>query len=150
MRTSMRSILLCATIISAACNRTQTLDQSKEEQAIRQVNQAWLMACIAKDAKRMIDFYDDDALLVDVDGQIYRGKEMLLNRWTEIFLTPGYSAEWQIQEISFSKAGDIAITIGPWTVKWLTENGEQQSQSGTVLIVWKKQANGNWKPHIDK
>ena len=137
------------TIICLSCSNPQKVNLDTEVQALRQAGKSWSEAAISKDAKRYVEFYDKDGIVIEFNGQINQNKDTILKSITSEFLTPGYSLSWNVQNAVVAKAGDLGYTTGSYDMQWTTEKGEQMKEHGPYLVIWKKQVDGSWKAIVD-
>jgi ketosteroid isomerase-like protein len=52
-------------------------------------------------------------------------------------------------KIDVAKSGDLAYSLGTWQLKGKNPKGEDVTQSGKYITVWKKQQDGRWKVVAD-
>jgi ketosteroid isomerase-like protein len=51
--------------------------------------------------------------------------------------------------VNVGGSGDTAYEIGKYTLKIQPAGQEAMTDSGKYLVVWKRQAEGTWKLHVD-
>jgi uncharacterized protein (TIGR02246 family) len=96
------------------------------------------------DAETLAQSYTDDAELFVVDSPVVRGKEAIAKNWKQALGTGGNKLNvetWEVQE-----TGDWAYETGRFTAS--TPSG-QSLFVGKYIVIWKRDANGNWKAHRD-
>ena len=110
---------------------------------------AWAEVAASKSVERMLEFYDEEAVFIGQDGNVISGLENLRVAWTAFFAVPGLKLSWRASEVKASESQDLACSYGPWE----TERGplgQQTTQRGTYVFVWRKQRDGRWKVLVDK
>ena len=130
--------------------RSTPINIESELNALQQADKSWSEACASKSVIGMLDFYDSEAYLIDLHGNVYRGKDELRKLWTNEFSNPDYSLTWQLNEANVAQAGDIGYTSGSWDLTFTSKDGKQIKYHGTYVAIWKKQTDGTWKVLVDK
>jgi len=149
MKSLIVILIAVSTVICFSCNKASKVNLDDEIQALIQADKSWSEAAFAKDAKRFVEFYDNEGIVIGTNGQISQNKDTILKNMTEEFLVPGYSVSWDVQNATVAKSADIGYTTGFWNMQWNNENGEQMKAHGPYLEIWKKQADGSWKAIVD-
>ena len=130
-------------------SNAQKVNLNAELQALRQADKNWSDISASKDAKRYMDFYDKDAIVIDSNGQVTKDKEAILKSVTASFLIPGFSLTFNNENAVVAKASDLGYTTGSWDMQMNNEKGEQVKSHGPYLVIWKKQVDGSWKAVVD-
>ena len=93
-----------------------TAEQSADEKAIRQMDDAFLKAYGRGDAKAIAAYFTADAEYVDELGNVFQGRAAIEDSMTEFFAeNPGCKLEMNVDTIRFISPG-IAIEDGTTTV----------------------------------
>ena len=69
--------------------------------------------------------------------------------WVEDYATPGFSSDEATTTIEVARSGELAYQRGTYVSKAQNEQGTLTAATGKFLVVWRKQASGEWKVIID-
>ncbi len=124
--------------------------RAQDEAAIRSASQQWAAAAQAKDAEKFVSFYADEATLLLEDSPDFQGKSAIREAVGGMMQDPNFALTFETTHVEVARSGDFAYerstysltTTDPKTKKPVTEKG-----SG--LVVWQKQADGQWKALVD-
>ncbi len=109
---------------------------------------AFSRALEAGDAAGMAAQYTDDATLIPPNGRLFTGREAILEFWT-----PGGSdfrtLEHRLTTDRLEVSGDVATEVGTWYQRGQMRDDEPTESSGRYLVVWRRQADGEWKMQFD-
>jgi uncharacterized protein (TIGR02246 family) len=158
----MLGVLLAAAValgVNPACSKEgeehERAEQQKpadlrpaSEDAVRATAAAWNQAFIAKDVEKIVSFYADDASLFPPGSGIDTGKEAIHAAWVALVTTPGFSASINTTKVEAARSGDLAYEEGTYLLTTKVK-GELKAEKGKYVVVWKKQADGNWKAVAD-
>lgn len=155
MNRILSGIALMTVLLAAACaEQIQPAEppdtRAQDEMDIRSASKAWSDAAQAKDAEKFVSFYTDDAVLILEDAADLSGKTAIRDAIGGMMQDPAFALSFQTTSVEVARSGDVAYELGtfsitttdPATKKPLTEKGQG-------LVVWKKQADGTWKAHVD-
>jgi uncharacterized protein (TIGR02246 family) len=126
----------------------QAAARSSEESAIRETISAWSQAAGAKDLNKCVSFYTDDASVLPFNAPIATGKDQIRAFWSQV-TNPDYSFSWRPTKIEVAQSADLAYEIGTFDLTVADQTGKSSASRGKYVIVWKKQANGEWKAAAD-
>jgi uncharacterized protein (TIGR02246 family) len=143
---SLAMVLACALAAAASVGEGASVQLVAE---VKAADAAWAEAAASKSVERMLEFYDEEGVLIVQDGTVISGREGLRAAWTAFFGTPGIELSWQAQVVRGSKSHDLAFSYGSWEIEQ-GPSGQKTKRTGTYVFVWKRQADGNWKVLVDK
>jgi len=109
---------------------------SKYSKAIQEGNVAGVVAA-----------YTDDAVMLPPGGDMIKGKKAIEELYTK-FLQTGMK-EVALTTVEVGGSGDTAYEIGKTKVRIQPEGQQVMTDSTKYLVVWKRQADGTWKVHVD-
>ncbi|MGH8727143.1 MAG: YybH family protein [Burkholderiales bacterium] len=89
-------------------------------------------------------FYMEDALITDMKRLWVRGREAIEKYWSDM---PVFQ-EWQLQVLETGGNFDTPYQRLR-SIAWMEVDGIQHVEMGHCLIVWKKQANGEYLIYMD-
>lgn len=139
------AILVTAAGISFAQKTVATAD----EQVIRKLDQEWSAAAQGKDLAKTVSYYAVDGSVLPFNAPIATGKEQIQKVWASLMALPGFSLTFAPTKIEVAKGGDLAYDVGTFELKVNDANGQPTTSIGKYVVVWKKQADKQWKVMAD-
>lgn len=115
--------------------------------AIEAVNAQFIAAYTAGDAATVTSLFTEDALVLPPDASEIRGPaeiEALWQSWLDAGIT-----NLVITTKSVEGSGDTAYEVGEFSADAPDGNGGMLKATGNFVVVWKRDADGTWKYHID-
>lgn len=116
-------------------------------QAIDKTNAQFVEAFNRQDAAAATAVYTDDAQVMPTNSPIISGKTNIQSFWQGAMNMGVKSAALKTLNVEFH--GDTAIEIGAYTLHIEPDGGKAMSDEGKFVVVWKRQADGSWKWHVD-
>ena len=116
----------------------------KAEQAVRDADEQWSRAAVAKDLDRTVSFYTEGALVLPPNRPAVTTRDGIRNLWKG-FLDSLTEISWTTTRVETARSGDMAYVTG--TYRMTMKDGTKDR--GKFLDVWKKQADGSWKVAVD-
>jgi uncharacterized protein (TIGR02246 family) len=98
------------------------------------------------DIEAVLDFYEDEAVMVTQPGRIAKGKAEL-RRAFEVILGSGGSAKQEKTHVI--EAGDVALFLSRWTLSAQAPDGTRIRNQFFATSVFRKGADGRWRLVID-
>jgi len=116
---------------------------SQIQETLKGLNAKWDAAFNAKDAAAVAASYDDEAAVIPAGAAQVTGKAAILDFWTN---TIGQGIiDHKLELIGVGESGDMAFQRGLWSAAVINDKGERQIFKGNVHLVYRRQADGNWK-----
>jgi ketosteroid isomerase-like protein len=139
---------------SSACQRTCGPDAAHpnvgtEAAAIQSVATEWFKAIAAKDLEKTLSFYAPEAQYLAEGRPAASTSEERRKLWVEDYATPGFSSDEATTTIEVARSGELAYQRGTYLSKAQNEHGTLTAATGKFLVVWRKQASGEWKAIVD-
>ena len=129
---------------SAAIDR-----RSAEESAIRALDEKWSTTAEKNDVDGVLAFYSDNAVLLAPNVPIATDKKSIRESWAAL-LAPKTTVTWKVTKVEVSKGLDLGYLYGRYELSTPDPRGGTPIRdSGKIVEVWKKQANGQWKCVVD-
>lgn len=140
-------LFLIINFVNFSC--TQAIDLEKEKAALIQADKEWEAAARTNDMEKLWSFWDDKAvMLMSVDFTL-KGKTSIKDFTTKVRKDPNFKIGWELKGAEVSPSAEMGYTYGVGTVTRTAENGEVMTNSKPYLVVWKKDAAGEWKGVIE-
>jgi uncharacterized protein (TIGR02246 family) len=132
------------TVCVALVPMTMALAAGADEKAVRDADEAWSNAAVAKDLDKTVSFYADDAMVLPPNQPMATSKDAIRNLWKGL-LDSVTDISWKTTRVEVAKSGDMACLIG--TYELTMKDGTKDK--GKYCEVWAKQADGKWKVGTD-
>ncbi len=145
-------VSLMGIVLIGACAgqqaQTPVADTAAVTAAVDSVNKAFLAAVLARDTTAIANFYSDDARLLPANAPRANGREAIGHAWAGFLGMPNLQLSFTSSEVIVSQAGDLAIDIGAYDMKWNDAKGKPMNDVGKYVTVMKKTDQG-WKIIVD-
>ena len=123
--------------------------RAADEAAIRAASAEWARVAAAKDLEKTLSFYADDASMFPPNAPIATGSEARRRTWTTLLSPRELVFSNGATKVEAARSGDLAYETGTFEESFNDENGTPQRVVGKYVVVWKKQADGQWKAVVD-
>jgi uncharacterized protein (TIGR02246 family) len=151
------AVVLVAAFFAVSCVSQNTTAPAEppdtrvqDEMAIRDTSKQWAAAAQAKDPEKFVSFYADDAVLMLGGAPELSGKAAIRDSVTSMMKDPAFALSFETAGVEVAKSGDYAVERGPFTITTTEEKTKKPvTAKGNGVVVWKKQADGSWKAHVD-
>ncbi len=127
----------------------QKSDGGADEQAIRKLDAGWSAAAESKDVGKFISYYAEDGAALPFNAPIAKGKEQTEKLWAGLMSMPGFALSFAPTKIEVAKSGEMAYDVGTFELKLNDASGKSTTTLGKYVVVWKKQADKQWKAVAD-
>ena len=144
-----RNLLLPLMLAFIAATALRSTAQSRDESQIRKADALWSHAAETKDVEKFVSFYAEDASALPFNAPIARGTEQIRQLWSQLMSKPGFGLSFSPTKIEISKSNDFAYEIGAFELKLNDPQSNATSTPGKYVVVWRKQANHEWKAAAD-
>jgi uncharacterized protein (TIGR02246 family) len=144
-----RCATLALLVLISGCNWQATPDNRAIDAAyIRDLDAQWSKTAAAHDLNGTLSYYSDDAVLLPPNAPVANTKDAIRAIWAEL-TAPSVDISWQASKVEVAKSGDLAYSIGSYTLAMQDPQGKLISDKGKFMEVWKKQPDGKWKAVAD-
>jgi ketosteroid isomerase-like protein len=138
-----------AVLVLAAGCKTQAPDtRAADAQTIRDLDAQWSKTAAAHDVDGTVSYYSDDAAVMPPNGPLLTDKREIRAGWADM-LGPSNHLSWQTTRAEVAASGDVAYSLGTYSLTMQDAQGKPIADHGKYLCVWKKQADGKWKSVAD-
>jgi uncharacterized protein (TIGR02246 family) len=130
-----------------SCARHEAFDVVQVRESIEEADAKYSEAIRQSNVAGVVDVYTVDATMVPPDGEIVKGKQAIEELYKRFF-------QMGMKEIVFTTievggSGNMAYEIGKSKVRIQPEGQAAMTDSTKYLVIWKRQADGTWKVHVD-
>jgi len=117
-------------------------------ESVKAADRALAAAVAAGDAEAFGALLAEDALFLG--GGVLRGREAVVAGWAP-FLEEGgrLRLAWEPEEAVVAASGDLAYTVGAYTLTARAEDGSESVTPGRYLSVWTREGDGPWRVAAD-
>jgi uncharacterized protein (TIGR02246 family) len=99
-----------------------------------------------RDIEAVLEFYEDDAVLVAEPNRIVQGKAAIRQTFEFVFTLNGTAKQVKTQTI---ESGELALFLSKWTFSGTLPDGTAFTRDANATCVFRKSANGAWRCVID-
>ena len=137
-------LLLLPSLVHGAGKKSQEQDR----QAIEKAEANFEKARADRGLEGWLSFFADDTADFVRGGPFTFTKDEMRRRLQKDF-DPADQLTWKPVKIEVADSGDLAYSLGTWQLKGKDPKGNDVTQTGKYLTVWKKQKDGSWKVVAD-
>ena len=153
LRFATAAVVACFVCLSG-CNQqaTQTPPadtRAADEAAVRAASAEWAKVATAKDLEKTLSYYAEDASMFPPNMPIVTGSEARRKMWTTLFAPTELVFSNAATKVEVARSGDLAYEIGTFEESFKNAKGSPVKLVGKYVVVWKKQAGGQWKAVVD-
>ncbi|MFB0517971.1 MAG: SgcJ/EcaC family oxidoreductase [Acidobacteriota bacterium] len=134
-------------LFSCAEPEKEEMDIAQVRQAIEEANLKFGEAMRQGDAAALAALYTEDTVLLPPNSEMIRGKQGVEEFWQAAIQMGVQDAI--LTTVDVMGAGELAYGIGKYTLTIQPEGQEPVEDMGKYVEVWKLQADGSWKLHVD-
>ena len=121
----------------------------KDEDVIKKLDSDWSAAAQSKDVDKTISFYAEDGSVLPTHAPIATGKAQVREVWAHLLSLPGVRVSFSPTKIDVAKSKDMAYDVGTYELTMNDDKGNPSTEIGKYVVVWKKQADKQWKVVAD-
>ena len=147
MRSGGLLVLISCAFVATSCGWSATSDS--DAAVIRALDEQWSATAAKNDVEGTIAFYADDAVLLPGNAPIARDRKSIRESWAGL-LGPNTAVAWKVSKVEVAKSGDIGYLYGTYSLSIRDpKGGPPVSDTGKLVEIWRKQADGKWKCIVD-
>jgi uncharacterized protein (TIGR02246 family) len=148
MRLLITVMFVLGTLLSQlSCSGPETFDTGQIRKSIEEVNAKYSEAIQEGNLAGVVAGYTDDATMVPPNGELIKGKQAIEEYYRTLFQMG--MKEVVLTTIEVEGSGGTVYEIGKTKVRIRPEGQEAIQDSSKYLVIWKRQADGTWKVHVD-
>ncbi len=156
VRFCVRAGMFAACVAIAACTQQtpqtpspQQDTRAADETAIRAASAEWAKVAAAKDLEKTLSYYAEDASMFPPNMPIMTGPDARRKTWQALLSPPELVFANAATKVEAARSGDLAYETGTFEESFKDAAGKPVRVVGKYVVVWKKQANGQWKAVAD-
>jgi len=144
-QTGVLIVLISCVFVATSCGPSATSDSgATDAAAIQALDEQWSATAAKNDLEGTVAFYADDAVLLPPNAPIARERKSIRESWAGL-LGPNTSVAWKV-----AKSGELGYLYGTYSLAIRDpKGGAPVSDTGKLVEIWKKQADGKWKCIVD-
>mgnify|MGYP002352002222 FL=1 len=143
-------LLLAAFSVLTACNRTPVIDIQAEAEVIKNIEEQWTAAIVAKDIDKIMDIFAPEAVIMNANVPACSGFQAIRESQESWFADTTIlheSFKSAIDTIEVSASGDLAYVRGNSLLSISTPGGIVEETDKWITIY--RKINGEWKAIVD-
>src|SRR6185295_11042749 len=150
MRNEVLLVLIVSAFLATSCGPSATSDNSAADAAaIRTLDEQWSATAAKNDLEGTVAFYADDAVLLPPNALIARDRKSIRDSWAGL-LGPNTAVSWKVSKVEVAKSGELGYLYGTYSLSIQDpKGGPPVRDTGKLVEIWKKQADGKWKCIVD-
>ncbi len=115
---------------------------------IVKIDEVFMAAVAARDTVALRNYYAADARMLPPNAPRADGIDAVMASWSGFLAMPGLEMTGECKDVIVSQAGDIAIDLGSFHMKFTGPGGAPMEDTGKYMSVFKK-TDAGWKCIID-
>jgi uncharacterized protein (TIGR02246 family) len=136
-------LLSLSLIIIFGC--AEKVDIEAEKEVLNNITEEWDMNAKAGNFEAMVETYIDDAIRIEPDGTVLKGKESISNS-LKTFFEKNNLTKCDNKHEDVRVSGDLAVIRGSYSGTFVPkEGGEPIHRKAAGVAVYERQTNGSWK-----
>ena len=100
-----------------------------------------------RDLEAVLNFYEDEAVMVAEPGRLAKGKNEIRAVYEWIFANVKGTARQEKTHVI--EAGDIALFTSKWNFSGTASDGNDVSRESFASVILRKNADGEWRIVVD-
>ena len=149
MRNALWILVLSSVVVITGCRTADDVDSRAAADQIRKLDEQWSATAAKNDLEGTLAFYADDAVVLPGNAPVVTDKKGIREIWAGM-LGPNAAVSWKVTKAEVAKSGELGYLYGTYelTIKD-PAGGPGVHDTGKLVEVWKKQADGKWKCIVD-
>ena len=146
MPTALLLFLIMSAILLTSCAPPAAVDSHAADAAeILALDEQWSATAAKNDLAGTVAFYSDDAVLLPPNAPIATDHKSIRESWAAL-LGPNTAVSWKVSKAEVAKSGELGYLYGTYELSIKDpKGGPPVHDTGILVEIWKKQADGKWK-----
>jgi len=143
------ALFLLALLLTSCSPSANTDNRAADAAAIRSLDEQWSATAAKNDLDGTVAFYAPDAVLLPPNAPIATDAKAIRDSWSGL-LGPNTSVSWKVTKAEVASSGDLGYLYGTYSLSIKDpKGGPPLNDTGKLVEIWKKQADGKWKCIVD-
>jgi ketosteroid isomerase-like protein len=147
MRTAALLLTTSAVLTALGAPPVAADKRAADAAVIQALDGQWSATAARKDLAGTVAFYADDAVLLPPNAPIARDRESIRKSWAAL-LDQSTAVSWKVSKAEVAKSGELGYLYGTYELSFKGPKGDS-GDTGKLVEIWKKQADGKWKCIVD-
>jgi ketosteroid isomerase-like protein len=149
MRTALLLSLISAAFLAASCGPPPAADTRAAEAAIQALDEQWSATAAKNDLDGAVSFYAAGAVLLPPNAPMAADPKSIRESWASL-LGPNTAVSWKVTRVEVAQSGELGYLYGAYSLTIQDpKGGPPLRDTGKLVEIWKKQADGQWKCIVD-
>jgi uncharacterized protein (TIGR02246 family) len=150
MRTAQSLLLITSAFLTTSCAPSAPVDnRAADAVAIQALDEQWSATAARNDLTGTVAFYADDAVLLPPNAPIATDRKSIRESW-EALLGQNTAVSWKVSKAEVAKSGELGYLYGTYELSIKDpKGGPPVTDTGKLVEIWKKQADGKWRCIVD-
>jgi len=145
--TYVQLFVLGLSLALLSCAKPEEWDVATVRKAIEEGSAKWTEAYNRGDAAGVAALYTEDATAMPPNSEMVKGRQGIQGLWNNL-MTMGVK-DVKLTTTDVGGNGNTTYEIGNYSLTIQPEGQAAMTDSGKYVVVWKRQADGTWKLHVD-
>jgi uncharacterized protein (TIGR02246 family) len=149
-RVLLGAAMLWSLLFVAGCRQPSVGDRAAAVRALREVELAEEQTWISKDLDKAVNFYADDAVVMNPNAPALKGKDRIRASMKPEFEDAASTGQYQITDVEVAQSGELGYTAGTYAFTSIDPATRKPIEDrGKWLTIRKKQPDGSWRIIMD-
>jgi ketosteroid isomerase-like protein len=149
MRSALVLFLIPSAFLMTSCARSGSVDsRARDAAAIQALDEQWSATAAKNDLAGTVAFYADNAVLLPPNAPIATDAKLIRESWAAL-LGPNTTVSWKVSKAEVAKSGELGYLYGTYSLSIRDPKRLPVDDTGKLVEIWKKQADGKWKCIVD-
>ena len=144
-----RLLLVLSLVACLGACSASTVDKQAEAEALMELSREWSKVAASGDLEATLDFWSDDAVLLEPKLPIIEGKLAIRAHIEAGADGSGPRFSWEPLSAHVSDSGDMAYLIERNVQELVDSDGSSVVTHNKVVTIWRKDSQGRWKNVVD-
>lgn len=135
---------------TGATHARTAVDRTAEREALLEADREFARAFAERGVEGWVSFFDEKGVQMPGGATAAWGREEVESLARRLFDAPNFTAlSWEPVHARVAASGDLGYTLGNYRATGTGEEGEEITQQGNYVTIWRKQEDGSWKVVVD-
>lgn len=126
------------------------VDRTAAREALLEADREFARVFAERGAEGWASFFDEQGVQMPGGGTAAWGRQEVEALARRLFDAPNFTAlSWEPVYARVAAAGDLGYTLGNYEATGTGKEGEEITQRGNYVTIWRKQEDGSWRVVVD-